>query len=187
MHRISSRIAVWGVLVLPSAALAAGTGGGASGGGGGAPPPSIGTQEQRIMESTTQESFSGQRGDEAAFEISGRVFDGSGLPMSGILVKMFTNGTLSAHAKTDVDGAFSITANPMIGGNNTTDLWFESPDPEKILDSNVVLAAGEVAQEKNLIPRCTQKVELLGNYAEVEVTMMTPDERKISLEQSGCL
>jgi hypothetical protein len=188
MRRILSIAALTGLVLGPGAeAIAASSGGGTSGGGVPTDPgANIMVQEKRISEDT-QIDHTGMRDPTAAFQISGRVYNGSGEPMAGILVKMFTNGTIAAHAKTDVDGAFSIEANPMTGGNNTTDLWFESPDPEAILDSNVVLATGKVARERGLIPSCTQKVDILGSFAEVEVIMMTPDQRKESLEQSQCL
>lgn len=185
MQRFLVSVALAGLVLAPGS-LPAAPAGGTTGSSGFATPPSMGSQKQRI-ERSTQESLTGQRDPDAAFQIGGRVYDGNGVPLSGVLVKMFTNGTLAAHARTDVDGAFSIAANPMSGGNNTTDLWFESPDPAKYLDSNVLLACGEVAREKNLFPRCTQKVEILGSFAEVEVTMMTPDERKESLAQTECL
>jgi hypothetical protein len=115
------------------------------------------------------------------------VSDVAGNALAGIVVKMFTNGVLKANAKTDVDGSFEIEANPMSGGNNTTDLWFQSPDPDQFLDTNVVLASGKVARERNLFPECTQKVDLLGNFVEVEVKMMTQEERKNALVETKCL
>lgn len=144
-------------------------------------------QERRVLEDVTGSPITPGREAPAGIQVDGRVVTGSGAPLAGVLVKVFSNGVVTATERTDSDGSFAVRANPAVGGNNTTVLWFESPDPERYLDSQAVLHEGTVARELGLFPPCVQKTEIAGSNAQIEVTMMTLDERKAALEQSRCL
>jgi hypothetical protein len=122
----------------------------------------------------------------SGLQLGGTVHDLAGRALSGVVVKLFTNGVTAAQALTDVDGSFEIRANPMLGEDLTAELWFQSANPS-FLDANVVLAAGRVARERHLFPPCTQKVELLGDATAVTVTMLTLEERTQAILDSDCL
>jgi hypothetical protein len=128
-----------------------------------------------------------QRGLSLGVVISGRVKDGAGRPLGGVRVKMFSNGVMIASDASDDDGSFSVDANPPVEDTSTTVLWFESPDPGRLLDASLLVHGGVVALEQNLFPPCTDRVELIGGNAQIEVAMLTADERKEVLERSRCL
>jgi len=169
-------------LAVPGGAVAGPGGGGSGGTGGGTAPPDIGRQSRDRDGSTlpVRESTPGMR-------LEGRVTDRSGKPLSGIMVKMFTNGMTVASASTDVDGSFAIETNPSIGGNNTTDVWFQGPGTTDLLPTNVILSLGSVAGDEGLYSPCTPRINFLGSAARVEVKMLTLAERKAFLEESDCL
>ena len=70
---------------------------------------------------------------------------------------------------------------------DTSVIWFQSPDPRRLLDSHVVLYAGDVARDRKLFPECVQRVNFVGSTASVQVTMLSEEERFAALEKSGCL
>lgn len=174
-------------MVLAAMAVTFGTAWAAGGSGGGTTPnPGI-TEERRVQQDIGGSTLNPTREAEPGFQIDGTVTDGSGSPLGAVLVKMFSNGMLRASAQTAVDGSFRIEANPLIGGENSTVLWFQSPDPERLLDAQAILSEGKVAREKKLFPPCAQRVDVLGNHATVAVRLMTQDEMKAAVEQSKCL
>lgn len=144
-------------------------------------------QERRILEDVSGSQVVPGREAPASLQVDGRVSTASGAPLGDVLVKVFSNGVVTATARTEPDGAFSVRANPPAGGNNTTVLWFESPDPDRYLDTEAVLAEGTVARDQKLFPECVQRIEIMGNNARLEVTMRTLDERRKALEESRCL
>ncbi len=182
---VLSRILVLaGALGLVSvAAFAAPPGGGSSTGGG----PSGVPESRRLQRDVSGDPTVAQRGLPPGIVFSGRVADAAGAPLAAVVLKLFVNGAPSASATTDGDGSFSLDANPMADGSDTTVLWFESPDPERLLDVAVVVHAGSMAQERGLFSPCAARVEMIGGSAKVEVTMMTPEERRESVIAAGCL
>jgi hypothetical protein len=164
-----------------TAAAKDGTGSGSS-----TPNPGM-PQERRIGQDVSGSVLNPTRDAAPAFQIDGTVEDGGGGPLGGVVVKLFNNGVVAASAKTAADGSFRIEANPLLGGNNSSVLWFQSPDPERLLDVQAVLSEGQTARETGLFPRCVQRVEILGSHATVAVRLMTPDEKKAVVEQSKCL
>jgi len=154
--------------------------------GGATPNPGI-PQERRVQQDIGGSTLIPSRDVPAGFQIDGTVADGSGAALSGVVVKLFNNGVVKASAQTAADGSFQIEANPAIGGNNTSVLWFQSPEPERLLDAEAVLSEGSAARENRLFPRCVQRVEILGNQATVAVRLMTLDEAKAAVGRSKCL
>jgi hypothetical protein len=119
--------------------------------------------------------------------IEGTVHDKAGKPLEGIRVRLFWNGMSLEAVRTDVDGSFLMSKNPPAGDENTTDLWIESPDPDRYVDVNVILAAGKSARDNGIFSACTATVDVSGTGAIVDVTMFSPDERKETVQQSRCL
>jgi hypothetical protein len=171
--------AVAGLLAVASVATAADPGGGGGAGGGDVIPP------PRIVGRTTGDAVRGQQLPGLDFE--GTVVNGEGVPIGSVRVKMFSNGRVVAHTTTDADGTFLLQGNPMRDENHTTDLWFESPNPKRYIDVNVLVSAAKGAVEKGLFPPCTPRVTLHNNTAVIEVTMMSAEERQNDLVTSQCL
>lgn len=167
-------------LLAPSAAFAAG---GASGGS----APTIPTEPRRIREDVTADTTVPQRGLPASVRIEGQVHTVSNEPLANLRVRLFSNGVSLETVTTDMDGSFQLSANPMVGENNTSDLWIETPDPEKYVDVNVLLSAGRVAREQRLYSACTPQVNVTANGAAIDVTMFSIDEEKQALAESKCL
>jgi len=183
LARCLGGVLLLGALVFPGSVRAAG---GSSGAGGATPPPSS-TENRRVQNDTTQEPIMAQRVLPASVQLEGHVHTLANEPLAGLRVRLFSNGVALETVTTDADGAFLITANPPAGENNTSDLWIESPDPEKYIDVNVLLAAGRVAREQRLYSACTPEVKVTASGAAVEVTMFSIDEKKNALVQSKCL
>jgi hypothetical protein len=175
------------ILIALALTATAGTAWGKEGGGGSSTPSPGIPQERRIQQEIGGSTLNPTRDAPAGFQIDGTVADGSGSAMGGVLVKLFNNGVVAASAQTAADGSFRIEANPLLGGNNTSVLWIQSPDPERLLDAQAVLSEGSAARQAKLFPRCVQRVDVVGNQATVAVRLMTPDEAKASVEQSKCL
>lgn len=157
-----------------------------SGGGSATPNPGI-AQERRVEQDIGADAINPMQEAPAGLQIDGTVTDGSGSPLANVVVKLFSNGVVTASAQTAADGTFRIEANPPIGGNNTSVIWFQSPDPDRLLDTQAVLSEGATAKERHLFPPCVQHVQILGNQATVSVRLMTPDELKAAIQKSGCL
>jgi hypothetical protein len=172
-------------LLLAVAPVHAAGGGGTGAGGGGTVNPGI-PQERRIEEDVSGSQTIPERALPPGIQIEGTVRDSAGRPLEGVLVKLFANGLVRATAETVNNGTFSVESNPQIGGNNTSVIWFQSPT-DSLLDAHAVLSAGDVAREKKLFPPCVQRVELMGNSARVDVTLMSLAERAKDLDRSGCL
>jgi hypothetical protein len=157
-------------------------------GGGGSSTPNPGMpQERRIQRDITTDPINPTREAQPSFLINGMVKDGSGNAMGNVLVKLFSNGIVAASAQTAADGSFRIEANPAVGGRNTSVIWVQSPDPERLLDAEALLSEGSAAREAGLFPRCVQRVDVLGNQATVAVTLMTLEELKAAVQESKCL
>jgi hypothetical protein len=90
-------------------------------------------------------------------------------------------------AVTGPDGTFRIDSNVMLGPDVTADLWVQSPDLDKYLDTNVILVAGKAAEELGLIPDCTERATLFGNSMDLQIRMLSPREQKQAVEDAGCL
>lgn len=173
-------------LALVGTVGAAGAKEGGGSGGGSTPDPGM-PQERRIQDDIGGSTLNPTRDAEPAFQIDGAVADGSGRPLADVIVKLFNNGLVSASAQTATDGSFRIQADPALGGNNSSVLWFQSPDPERLLDAQAVLSEGSAAREAGLFPRCVPRVNIVGSQATVAVRLMTEDEAKAAVEQSKCL
>jgi hypothetical protein len=156
-----------------------------AGGGGGSGAPAM--QERRIERDVGGDQLLGRRGNRPAVAITGRVLDGSGSPMRGIVIKLFSAGILVSSARSEPDGSFAIEGNPMIEDNVTTTLWAQSPDPNKYLDTDVYLHTGRVITEQKLLSPCHETVPLMGGAADVEIVLMTPDERRKAMSERDCL
>jgi len=157
-------------------------------GGGGSSTPNPGMpQERRVQQDIGGTTINPSRDAPPGFQIDGSVKDGSGVPMGNVLVKLFNNGVVAASAQTAADGSFRIEANPAVGGENTSVLWVQSPDPARLLDAEAVLSEGSTARASGLFPRCVQRVSVVGSQASVAVTLMTLDELKAAVQQSKCL
>lgn len=126
-----------------------------------------------------------QRAIPQTVEIAGIIQNSAGDRLPGIRVKLFSNGVSVESATSGPDGTFSLTANPMAGAQQTTDLWIESPDPEIYLDENVVLMASSAA--RHLFPECTSTVDLQRNATNIIVTLFSSDEKKDAVRESKCL
>lgn len=152
------------------------------------PPPSPGPlEDRRIGEDVLGSTSNPVRAVPQALWIDGTVVDAQGTPLEGVLVKLFANGIVRGTARSANDGTFSLEGDPPVGGNNSSVIWFQSPAPDRLLDSHVVLYAGDVARAKKLFPECVQRVTIAGNTATVEVTLLSEAERFAALEDSGCL
>jgi hypothetical protein len=154
----------------------------------GTPPPTPGPiQERRIGEDILGSTTNPTRAVPQSVWIEGTVVDAKGAPIEGVVIKLFANGLVRGTAQSANDGKFSLEGNPPVGGNNSSVIWFQSPAPDRLLDSHVVLYAGDVARERRLFADCVQRVTIAGNTAEVEVTLLSEAERFAALEASGCL
>ncbi len=154
---------------------------------GGSTPTPSNPESRRIQRDIGGDATLAQRGMPPAYSISGRVVETSESPLAGVVIKLFANGILEDSITSDGDGSFSIETNPLTTGDGSWILWFESPDPEKFLDTDVVVQAGKVARERGLFPPCVAQVTTIGGNATVVVTMMTPDERREIVTGSNCL
>jgi len=149
--------------------------------------PNPGTPQERRLDSDVMGSTSTpNRAVPQGVQIEGRVLTRGGSPIGGVVVKLFSNGVVSASAKSAADGAFRLEANPASGGDDTTVLWFESPSDD-LLDAHAVLHESRQAKERKLFPDCVQRVTVAGSTAQVEVVLMTEAERLDDLKKSGCL
>lgn len=157
------------------------------GGSGGGRTTSGIPQERRLEQDISGSDAIPGRIEAAGVQIEGKVLSGSGDPIGDVLVKLFSNGVVTNSARTKGDGTFRIEGNPPMGGTNTTVLWFQSPEPDRLLDVQAVLSEGTVAREHKLFPECVQEVTVLGGGARVEVRLMTSDELQAAVEASGCL
>jgi hypothetical protein len=164
-------------VLVHSPALAAAPGGGGGGGGGAGVPPGSARRDPGALP---------LQGESAGLQVGGKVVDRAGQPIAGIVIKMFANGMIIASETTDPEGGFEIEGNPQLGGNNTTMLWFEDRGGE-LVPTGVILALGSVAEDRDLYPDCTKKIDFLGNAARIEVTMLTLDQRNADVQQSDCL
>jgi hypothetical protein len=126
------------------------------------------------------------QGQSAAFRVGGKVVDRGGVPLDGVVVKMFANGMLVRSTETDRDGTFEIESDPQSGANDTTTLWFESPD-KALLPTSAILALGSVAAERHLFSPCTPRIRFLGDIARVDVTLLTPAQRNEELDRLDCV
>ena len=179
-------LAIWCLLSAPGAGFSGGAAQAApgdSGGGSSAPLPS---EPRRVRHDSALDAV-GQRMLPASVRIQGTVRDPSGAPMADVRVRLFWNGASLEAVRTDVDGTFAMSENPPSGENHTVDLWFESPDLERYVDVNVVLAAGRSARENGIFSSCTPQVSVSGRGATVDVTMLSLDENKKLVQESGCL
>jgi hypothetical protein len=176
MHRVVTVFAVAGAMTLIASETAAAPGGGSGGGSGGAPSsPSI-----RDPAALPRE------GESPAFRVGGKVVDRGGAALDGVVVKMFANGMLVGTTETDRDGSFEVEGNPQSGANDTTTLWFESPD-EGLLPTGVILGLGSVAAERHLFSACTPRLRFLGDLARIDVTMLTLAQRNEELSRANCV
>lgn len=142
---------------------------------------------RRIQNDASQPLSSAMRALPESVQIEGKVHDKAGKPLEGFRVRLFWNGMSLEAVTTDVDGSFLLSKNPPGGENNTTDLWIESPDPERYVDVNVILSEGRNARDNNLFSACTATVDITATGATVDVTMLSPDERKQMVQESRCL
>ena len=162
-------------LLAPPLAFAADPGGGSSGGGSDNLLPTgnpAGDQGNTVHQTQLQ-----------GLAIQGKVVDGGGAPLGGVRVKLFAAGILAGHARTASDGTFTLEGNPMRGERITTDIWFESPDPAKYVDVNVVLTAAQ----NGLFPDCTPRITPRDGSAVIEVTMRSAEQLREELKRSDCL
>ena len=120
-------------------------------------------------------------------DVQGIVVDKGGAPISGVRVKMFSNGMIVEDKPTTADGRFVISASPSGGKDATTTIWFQSPDTSKYLDVGYLVSASEAAVERELFPYCTERISLQKDRATIEVTLLSEDERKEALATSECL
>ena len=155
--------------------------GSASGGG------TTGMQNERAIRDVGADMNRSVLEGAANYDISGLVTDEAGNPLGSIPVKLFVNGRLSSSALTAADGSFNVTTHEMEGAHTTTMLWFQSPDPEAMLDATAVLTRGTVVKEKGLVPPCTPELSFVGNTASIEVVMRNLDQTQAMFEESGCL
>ncbi|MBZ0266891.1 carboxypeptidase-like regulatory domain-containing protein [bacterium] len=161
----------------------------ASGGSGGGAVGNVGTpgEPRRVQNDASSVLSAALRVLPESVRIEGKVHDKAGAPLEGIRVRLFWNGMSLEAVRTDVDGSFLLSQNPPAGDDDTTDLWIESPDPDRYVDVNVILLAGKSARDNNIFSACTAKVDITGTGAMVDVTMLSPDERKEMVQQSRCL
>jgi hypothetical protein len=162
-----------------SPAFAADTGGGGAGGGAGGgsilPPPS--------GNPTRDPGNLGRQAALPGLDLEGKVVDAAGAPVGGVRVKMFASGIIAGSTRTASDGTFRLEANPMRGERITTDLWFESPDPDQYIDVNVVLSAAR----NGLFPPCTTRITTRPEGSVIEVTMLSADQMQEQLKRTECL
>lgn len=161
----------------------------ASGGaGGGTAPVNPGIpQERRVNDDVRGSTLSPTREVPAGLQIEGTVVDGQGAPVGGVLVKLFSNGLLHEAARTESDGTFTLAANPSVGDNRTTVLWFQSPRPGDLLDVQALLSASAASRQMALFPECIQRLNVVGHGARIAVKLLTPAERQLEVSRSGCL
>lgn len=153
----------------------------------GSPTPNSPATPRRRADDRTGDAVLAQRAIPQSVQLEGVVKSVAGKPLANIRVKLFSNGIMIETAVTDPDGRFRLNANPMSGGNNTSDLWIESPDLELYLDANVLLSAGKTARERGIYPECTPVIKLSSTTTVVEVTMYSRDEKKKAIAESDCL
>lgn len=152
-------------------------------------PPSGGSSE--VQDVRSRSDYSGEVSNPMhdvpdAVTIAGRVIDTAGKPVAGVVVKLFVDGVTAKAVQVDTDGTFSIAANPMQRRTGSAVLWFQSPDPEKLVDAEVVLWQSDAAREQHLFSRCAQSIE--GKVpGTLEVTLRSADELKAAVAAAKCL
>jgi hypothetical protein len=117
--------------------------------------------------------------------ISGNVTDSAGKPLSGVIIKLFANGSLVRVAHTTSTGAYEMPMPLNVEEDETVVLWFLSGG-KALQPQTVVLKQGSRARSANLFSPCALAAKMRPQMR-VDVKLLTENEELAALKGRGCL
>ena len=155
----------------------------------GAAPPSTpppGTSNESPSADTRRiEEYQGLGIDRRLTPFTGTVLDVNDRPVSGVQVKVFSDGQELVSGSTDGSGVYDLRAPYDVSSDATVLLWFAAPE-RSLMTKEIVIHESRTSVANGLISRCIPRAPLTPGR-QFRVYLFDPTSRNKELAELDCL
>jgi hypothetical protein len=117
--------------------------------------------------------------------VAGEVTGSDGMPIGGVMIKLFADGQLIEIAHTTAAGSYEMKLPLSIEKDETVVIWFVA-GTDNLLPQCVLLKESSAAGKANLFSECTPSVNMRPQMR-VDMTLVTEAESVAALKVKDCL